>query len=37
MTHTNIMERIATFYKYKMNKNIGNNFPSVFLEMLKFG
>jgi hypothetical protein len=35
LTHNIIMERVATFCKYKMRKNIGNIFLGVFLEMLR--
>ncbi len=31
--HNNIMERVATFCKYKVKKKIG----SIFLSVLKFG
>jgi hypothetical protein len=31
--HNNIMERVATFCKYKAKKKIG----SIFLSVLKFG
>jgi hypothetical protein len=35
LTHNNIMERFATFGKYKMKKNVGNIFLGVLLEMLR--
>jgi hypothetical protein len=31
------MERAKTFCKYKTKKKIGSAFPSVLLEMLRFG
>ncbi len=34
-THTNLMERVATFYKCKVQKNIGTIFLGVLLEMLR--
>jgi hypothetical protein len=35
LTNTNLMERVATFYKYKVHKNIGSILLGVLLEMLR--
>jgi hypothetical protein len=37
LTHSNIMEKVATFCKYNMKKKIGSTLLGVLLEMLRSG
>jgi hypothetical protein len=37
LTHSNIIEKVATFCKYNMKKKIGSIFLGVLLKMLKYG
>ena len=37
LTHTNLIERAATYCRYKMKKQLGSTLPGTLLPMLRFG